>query len=119
MAIGLPWLAAAGPACNVAAAPSVPVIKGLSYDEARASLLAAGWLPGHGSQFSEIDGNQVAFHDRGYTELKSCGLGQGTPCHFAFTAKGAFVLNVTTQGEENPVLESKAVVVAAELGCEN
>ena len=108
--------AAAAQACNVASAPTVPVIKGLPYDQARAALTGAGWVPGHGSQFSELSGNQVAFHDRGYTELRSCTLGAGTPCRFEYTA-GGFTLRVTTMGEENTVLGAKAVVDSADLGC--
>ena len=110
--------AAASPACNVASAPAVPVIKGLPYDQARAALIGAGWTPGHGSQFSELSGNQVAFHDRGYTELRSCTLGPGTPCRFDYTGRG-FTLRVTTTGEENTVLGAKAVVDSADLGCTN
>lgn len=117
--ISLPACAAAAPACNPAAAPPVPVIKGLPYDQARKALLAAGWTPGHGSQFTDLAGNQAAFHDRGYTELRSCGLGQGTPCRFIFAAKGDVALTVTTTGDENPLLDTQAVVDGAELGCAN
>ena len=100
----------------MAAAPAVPVIKGLPYDQARTALIGAGWAPGHGSQFSELSGNQVAFHDRGYTELRSCSLGAGSPCRFDYTGHG-FLLRVTTTGEENTVLGAKAVVDRAELDC--
>ena len=95
----------------------MPVIKGLAYDQARAALLAAGWQPGHGSQFTDMAGNQSVFHDRGYTELQSCDFNQGAPCHFLFTAHGNLELKVITTGEENPLLDSKATVSGAELGC--
>lgn len=113
-ALSTPAIAAS--ACNLASAPAVPVIKGLPYDQARSALTGAGWVPGHGSQFSELSGNQVVFHDRGYTELRSCTLGAGTPCRFEYTSRG-FVLRVTTTGEENTVLGAKAVVDNADLGC--
>ena len=107
----------AAPACDLAGAPSVPVIKGLAYDQARAALLAAGWQPGRGSQFTDIGGNQSVFHERGYTELQSCDISQGAPCHFRFVGHGDVELRVVTTGEENPLLDSRAVVSGAELGC--
>ena len=107
----------AAPACDLAAAPAVPVIRGLPYDQARAALLQAGWQPGHGSQFTSLSGNQSTFHDRGYTELVSCDFTQGAPCHFVFAAHGGVVLKVGTTGEENPLLDSKAVVSGAEIAC--
>ena len=107
--------AAAG--CDLAGAPAVPVIKGLSYDQARAALLAAGWQPGHGSQFTDMAGNQSVFHERGYTELQSCDFTQGAPCHFRFVGRGNVELKVVTTGEENPLLDSKATVSGAEIGC--
>ena len=110
--------AQAAPSCNLAAAPEVPVIKGLAYDQARAALLAAGWQPGHGSRFTDMAGNQAVFHDRGYTELVSCDIAQGAPCRFVFTGRGDFQLKVVTTGEENTLLDSKAVVSGAELGCQ-
>ncbi len=109
--------ARAAPACDPTAAPAVPVIKGLVYDQARSALLAAGWQPGHGSQFTGMAGNQSVFHDRGYTELLSCDFSQGAPCHFVFDGRGGVELRVTTSGEENTLLDSKAVVTGAELAC--
>jgi hypothetical protein len=106
-------------ACDLSAAPAVPVIKGLDYDHARTALLAAGWQPGHGSQFSDMAGNQAVFHDRGYTELISCSFDQGTACHFNFNGKGDTLLKVTTMGEENPLLDAKAIVRGADLGCQD
>jgi hypothetical protein len=116
---GTPAWATGAPACDLAGAPAVPVIRGLPYDQARASLLASGWLPGHGSQFSDMAGNQAIFHERGYTELGSCDFGQGNACHFQFAGKGGVVLKVTTSGEENPLLDAKAVVDGAQLACED
>ncbi len=109
--------ASAAPGCDLAGAPAVPVIKGLAYDQARAALLAAGWQPGHGSQFTDMAGNQSVFHDRGYTELQSCDFNQGAPCRFVFTGHGNVELKVVTTGEENALLDSKAVVSSAEIGC--
>lgn len=109
--------ACAAPACNLADAPSVPVIKGLPYDQARAALLGAGWQPGHGSHFTDMAGNQSVFHDRGYSELQSCDFNQGAPCHFLFVGRGNVELKVATTGEENSLLDSKAVVNGAEIGC--
>ncbi len=107
----------AGPTCDMAGAPSVPVIKGLPYDQARAALLSAGWQLGHGSQFTDLAGNHSTFHDKGYTELQSCDVTQGAPCHFLFVGHGNVQLRVATTGEENPLLDSKAIVSGAELGC--
>ncbi len=104
-------------ACDLASAPSVPVIKGLPYVQARTALLAAGWQLGHGSQFTDMAGNQSVFHDRGYTELQSCDFKQGAPCHFLFVGHGNVELKVVTNGEENPLLDSTAVVNGAEIGC--
>ncbi len=109
--------ASAAPSCDVDKAPPVPVIKGLAYDEARTALLAAGWQPGHGSQFTDMAGNQSVFHERGYTELLSCDFNQGAPCRFEFLSKGDVKLSVVTAGEENPLLDSKAMVTGAALGC--
>ncbi len=110
-------VALAAPGCDLEGAPAVPVIKGLSYDQARAALLAAGWQPGHGSQFTDIAGNQSVFHERGYTELQSCDFNQGAPCRFRFVGRGNVELKVVTTGEENPLLDSKAIVSSAEIGC--
>ena len=109
--------AGAAPSCDINTAPAVPVIKGLAYDQARAALLAAGWQPGHGSQFTDMAGNQSVFHDRGYTELVSCDFNAGTLCRFAFIGRGGVELKVVTTGEENPLLDSRAVVNGAEIGC--
>ncbi len=114
---GSPALAA--PGCDTAGAPAVPVIKGLAYDQARAALLAAGWQPGHGSRFTDMAGNQSVFHDRGYTELVSCDFNTGALCRFVFVGRGGVTLKVVTAGEENPLLDSKAVVSGAEIGCED
>ncbi len=117
--LGLQALApSASHACNLAAAPPVPVIKGLDYDHARAALLAAGWTPGHGSEASGIASNQQVFIDRGYTELSSCSLDQANSCHFIFNGTGDVALKVTTEGEENSLLDTKAIVKSAELGCQ-
>ncbi len=105
-------------ACNLAAAPPVPVIKGLDYDHARAALLAAGWTPGHGSEAAGIAANQQVFIDRGYTELLSCSLDQANSCQFTFNGTGGVALKVTTEGEENSLLDTKAIVKSAELGCQ-
>ncbi len=109
--------ASAAPGCDVSAAPVVPVIKGLTYDEARAALLASGWQPGHVSKFAGVAGNESVFHERGYTELMSCALESGSPCRFQFGGKGNTLLTVTTSGEENNLLDTKAVVSGADLGC--
>ncbi len=105
--------------CDLSAAPVVPVIKGLSYDEARTALLTAGWQPGHVSKFAGVAGNESVFHERGYTELVSCTVASGAPCRFQFSGKGNTLLTVTTSGEENSLLDSRAVVSGADLGCRN
>ena len=113
---GSPALAASG--CDLSAAPVVPVIKGLTYDEARAALLASGWQPGRAAKFSDLAGNEAAFHERGYTELVSCAVASESACRFQFAGKGGTLLTVTTSGEENSLLDSKAVVSGADLGCQ-
>jgi hypothetical protein len=116
--LGLYAVAAqAQPDCTLSAAPEVPVIRGLPYDQARAALLAAGWVPGHGSNYDGLTGNQQIFHDRGYTELVSCNFESTTLCYFRFNGKGGTELRVTTSGEENPLLDSKATVSKIDLGC--
>jgi hypothetical protein len=112
---GVPYTSTA---CNLAAAPAVPVIIGLDYDHARAALLAAGWTPGHGSESAGIAANQQIFIDRGYTELSSCSLDQAASCHFTFNGTGDVALKVTTEGEENSLLDTKAIVKSAALGCQ-
>ena len=107
----------AAPACDLANAPSVPVIKGLAYDQARAALLGAGWQPGHGSHITDMTGNQSVFHDRGYTELQSCDFNQGASCHFLFVGRGNVELKVATMGEENALLDSQAMVNGVEIRC--
>ena len=102
----------------MSSAPVVPVIKGLTYDEARAALLASGWQLGHVAKFSDLSGNEAAFHERGYTELVSCAVASDSPCRFQFAGNGGTLLTVTTSGEENSLLDSKAVVSGADLGCQ-
>ncbi len=119
LAVGTVACAQGALSCDLGAAPPVPVIRGLSYDQARAALLAAGWSPGHGSQFSELSGNQSVFHDRGYTELRSCALNGKATCSFEFVGKGGVLLKVITTGEENPVLDTKAIVDGADLTCDD
>jgi hypothetical protein len=110
--------AEAAPACDASAAPEVPVIKGLTYDQARAALLAAGWKPGHGSKFDDMAVNQSVFHERGYTEVVSCDFDPAAACRFQFVGPGHVLLKVMTKGEESVLLDTKAMVTAAELGCE-
>ena len=81
---------------------------GLTYDDARARLLAAGWQPrmrhwSHGSDPNVQAGNGCEFWKRGYREIINAwptGLGQ---CTFAFHDVYGNFLTVMTEGEEDSI----------------
>ncbi len=102
--------------CDTATTPPIPAIKGLVYEKARALVVAAGWVPTHGSQYDDMASNQNFFHARGYTEVQFCAVDVNTPCRMDFISKGV-LLRVTTWGEENALLDTHAVVKKIELAC--
>lgn len=94
----------------------LPLIYGVSYDEARAQLLANGWQPymRHWSHNSDIEmryGNGAVFWERGYRELASaCPTGYAF-CRFELKDVYGNKLAVITMGEEDPLACYHAVVV--------
>ena len=92
-----PWSASHAP---------IPRMAGLTYDDARAALLEAGWQPrarhwSHGSHPNVQAGNGREFWQRGYWEIINAwptGLGQ---CTFAFHDLYGNLLTIMTEGEEN------------------
>ena len=81
---------------------------GLTYDDARARLLEAGWQPrmrhwSHASDPNVEAGNGREFWERGYWEIINAwptGLGQ---CTFAFHDLYGNSLTVLTEGEEDSI----------------
>ena len=102
--------------CNTGHAPAVPVVKGLPYQQARQAILAGGWQSVAGHPHNDLSSNEVTFRDRGFTELQFCRLTADSLCRFKYSA-GDVALWVTTTGDENPLLDSQAVVKAAKLAC--
>ena len=91
----------------------VPRIGGLSYDDARKKVLAAGWKPlmtrepdGSMADAAEgspdLDGNGRVFWSRGYVEVQNCAGTALARCAFNFVDKNGNRLKVTTAGEEDP-----------------
>ena len=104
-------------ACDQAHAPTVPVVKGLPYKEARNAILSSLWQPTVGHPHNDLSSNESAFRDRGYGELQFCRLTADTPCRFKFTGAGDTALWITTTGDENIALSTQATVKAAKLAC--
>lgn len=112
----LPTLAAdcAAPARSV----PIPPLKGATYHQARARLLAAGWFPVQTKPPGVIadndpdiaGGNGRTFWERGYLEVEACSGTGLAPCAFRWADKYGNQINVTTRGEEAP--EHKAFAMA-------
>jgi hypothetical protein len=85
----------------------VPKIEGMSYDDARKSLIESGWKPKLSGPPELVDGfderyngNGILFWKRGYKEIEAC-AGTGTaPCVMNFQNEQGQVLRVITNGEE-------------------
>jgi hypothetical protein len=103
-------------ACDPGRAPPVPVIKNLPYAQARTAILAAGWQPVPGRAHNDMSSNETTFRERGYTEVQFCRLTDTSPCRFTFSA-GNVALWVATEGDENAMLGTQAVVKSAKLAC--
>ena len=103
--------------CDPGRAPTVPVIKNLPYKQARTMILADGWRAVPGQPHGTLSDNEATFRERGYTELQFCRLNADSLCRFEFASQGGVLLWVTTTGDENPALDSQAVVKAARLSC--
>lgn len=104
-------------ACDTSKAPSVPVIKGLPYKDARQALLTGGWQPTAGHPHNDMSSNESTFRDRGYGELQFCRLTSDSPCRFQLVQSG-FALWITTAGEENTTMGTQATVRAVKLACQ-
>ena len=120
-AAGLAALFAAAPAraasCDLARAPSVPVVKNLPYKQARDAILGGGWSPVAGRPHNELSDNETTFRERGFTELQFCRISSDSPCRFEFMSKAGVNLWITTSGDENQALGTSAVVRGAKLAC--
>jgi hypothetical protein len=101
----------------MAKALAVPVVKGLAYQQARAAILSGGWQPVQGQPHNDLSDNETSFRERGFTELQFCRLTGDSLCRFEFTSPGHVNLWITTSGDENPSLDSKAVIKSAKLAC--
>jgi hypothetical protein len=102
--------------CDTTKAPPVPVVKGLAYPQARQAILSGGWQAVTGHPHNDLSSNETTFRDRGYTELQFCRISADSLCRFKFSA-GNVVLWLTTGGEENPALDTQAIVKGAKLTC--
>ncbi len=98
---------------------TVPRIDGLSYDQARKKILAAGWKPRVTAEQDDTltYGNGPIFWSRGYREVEVCagtGLGQ---CLFDFVDGRGNRLQIETAGEEDPEGSYHAIVDKTRLLC--
>jgi hypothetical protein len=103
--------------CDLGRAPTVPVVKGLAYKDARQAILSSGWKPTVGHPHNDFSNNETTFRDRGFGELQFCRQTDDSPCRFKFTSPQNVVLWITTTGDENPTLGTVASVKAAKLAC--
>jgi len=110
-------VAAQAAPCDLGKAPTVPLVKGLPYKDARQAILSSGWQPTVGHPHNDFSSNETTFRDRGFGELQFCRITTDSPCRFKFTSPNNVVLWVTTTGDENPTLGSQASVKAAKLAC--
>jgi hypothetical protein len=121
LAIGIALLRMVSPAiaagCDLARAPAVPVIRNLPYKQIRAAILASGWAAVPGRPHNDLSDNETNFRADGFAELQFCRLSTDSLCRFEFTSPGGIVLWITTTGDENPTLDSRAVVKAVKLAC--
>jgi hypothetical protein len=112
---------AAGPAiaagCDLGRAPAVPVIRNLPYKQVRPAILANGWTLVAGRPHNDLSDNETNFRADGYAELQFCRLTADSLCRFEFTSPAGVALWVTTTGDENPALDSRATVKAVKLAC--
>jgi hypothetical protein len=112
---------ASGPAraagCDLGRAPAVPVIRNLPYKQVRSAILANGWAIVPGRPHNDLSDNETNFRADGYGELQFCRLTADSLCRFEFTSPAGVALWITTTGDENPALDSRATVKAAKLAC--
>lgn len=98
----------------------IPNVFNLTYDQARKTLIKAGWIPAlrrwqDGDSIDVQSGNGPVFWERGYKELVSCsGTGEAF-CKFAYFDPRDHVLTVITAGEEWADGSGKARVQSAHL----
>jgi len=93
----------------------IPRIAGLTYDEARALLVRAGWQPSmhhwtHASNFDMQYGNGLHYWGKGYHEIRhASGTGLGL-CSFGFEDVYGHKLVVVTAGEVIEEINATAYV---------
>lgn len=96
----------------------VPAVNGLSYDDARKKIIAAGWKPRVTRTRDSIMtdyGDAPVFLSRGYKEIDLCSATGIADCEFSFVDKLGNRLVVYTVGEE--YLQSHATVGRTDLQC--
>jgi hypothetical protein len=103
--------------CDLGRAPTVPVIRNLPYKQVRPAILASGWTIVAGRPHNELSDNETNFRADGYAELQFCRLTADSLCRFEFTSPAGVVLWITTTGDENAALDSRATVKTAKLAC--
>ncbi len=75
------------------------VAGGMAYDEARATLIEAGWTPRVPALRAEVpDEAEAALIEAGYTELKGCEAGERPICRFEFVDGERRIAAVLTRG---------------------
>jgi hypothetical protein len=120
---GASWPTGSGTAVFGACTPGakhadVPAVHGLSYDDARKKIIAAGWKPNVTRTRDRIladSGNAPGFLSRGYKEIDRCLPTGIAACEFSFVDKVGNRLVVYTVGEE--YLHSHATVDVMDLQC--
>ena len=103
----------------------IPVVKDLTYHNARKKLLAAGWKPLQTKSSQEAgtdpdiaNGNGPLFWRKGYVEIEACSGTGVAACAFLFKDAYGNRLRVTTEGEEIPGEKSYAGVTGARFVCD-
>ena len=103
----------------------IPTLKGASYHQARARLLAAGWFPvqtkprgvNPDNDPDIASGNGRLFWERGYLEVEGCAGTGLAPCSFRWADKYGNQIRVVTQGEEAPGQKAFAMVSGSRFLC--
>lgn len=101
------WLAMLlAPTISFAANAAVPAVKGMPYDEAKQSLIQAGWAPASNIKQEADDTYAQSYaKEYGFTEVESCAGSGLLQCAFIFVdPKAGTRLRVVTLGEEMPVV---------------
>jgi hypothetical protein len=81
---------------GVVALANIPLKKGMSYDEARALILQAGWEPNLAGRKNLRDRRVKSMFEGGYPEIEDCSGTGSAPCLFSFTNVKGEILAVST-----------------------